>query len=288
VHLGVHALRIDIDEVGWRLRTSRGEIVAEDVIVATGYAKDPFIPAWAGRKRFRRTLLHAADYRDPEPFRGRDVLVVGAGSSGMEIAHDLAEGGARRVRISVRTPPNIILRSVGGLPSDLPAIPMLHLPERVADAQLRAMRKLLLGDLSAVGLPIPDEGVVARLRRLGVGPAVVDREVIRAIEEGRIEIVSGVEELDPDGTSLADGTRISPDAVIAATGYRCGLEPLVGHLGLLDERGVPRTVGGQEVAPGLRFVGYVPVPGQIRQAAREARNAVSGIRRARLRDTATA
>ena len=55
-------------------------------------------------------MLHSADYKNPDPYRGKRVLVVGPGNSGMEIAHDLAEGGASEVRLSVRTPPNIIPR----------------------------------------------------------------------------------------------------------------------------------------------------------------------------------
>jgi hypothetical protein len=78
---------------------------------------------------------------------------------------------------------------------------------------------------------------------------------------------------------LADGSRIQPDAVIAATGYSRGLEPLVGHLGVLDDRGVPRVHGGPAAAPGLRFIGYAPRPGQIGHMGREAARAARGIRR---------
>ena len=64
---------------------------------------------------------------------------------------------------------------------------------------------------------------------------------------------------------------------MAATGYSRGLEPLVGHLGVLDERGVPRVHGGPAAAPGLRFVGYAPRPGQIGHMGREARQAAKQI-----------
>ena len=66
-----------------------------------------------------------------------------------------------------------------------------------------------------------------RLRRLGVAPAIVDEEVIDAIRERRFEIVPRVESLDARGARVAGGDG-SADAVIAATGYRRGLEPLVG------------------------------------------------------------
>lgn len=279
VRLGTRVERIDRDDGVWALRTSAGDMRAEQVIVATGYAHEPFIPAWSGRDRFTGRLVHSADYRNAHPFRDGDVLVAGPGSSGMEIAFDLAEGGAGRVRLSVRTAPNIVLRSLGGLPGDPFAVTMLRLPPRVADAQGRVLRRLVLGDLSDVGLPQPEEGPFARLRRLGVEPAVVDKEVIQAIKNRRIEVVGGVEALDTTGVKLSDGARIEPDAIIAATGYRCGLESLVGHLGVLDDRGAPRAVGGDEAAPGLRFIGFVPVPAQIRYLGVEAKRAARLIAR---------
>lgn len=64
--------------------------------------------------------------------------------------------------------------------------------------------------------------------------------------------------------------------MIAATGYRTGLEPMVGHLAVLDERGNPRVRSG-EAGPGLRFIGYIPRPGQIGRMGNEAATAADGI-----------
>ena len=72
---------------------------------------------------------------------------------------------------------------------------------------------------------------------------------------------------------LADGSCVEVDAVIAATGFRPGLEPLVGHLGVLDERGAPTVYGTEEHpgAPGMHFVGYrVSLGGAFRLAGVEA------------------
>jgi putative flavoprotein involved in K+ transport len=266
--------RIDRNGAGWVVRTPKRDIAAPQVVVATGHDGQPFMPAWPGRDRFEGALLHAADYRNPEPFRDRDVLVAGAGCSGMEIAYDLAVCGARRVRIAVRTPPNILVRTPAG---PLFALILLRLPPRRADAVVNFLRRHEVGDLSEFGLPVPEEGVFSRLKRLGVAPAIVDKAWLQAIRDGRIEIVGGVESLDGTGVRLADGTRIEPDAVIAATGYRRGLEPLVGHLGVLAEDGAPRAVAAAPAAPGLRFVGYVPIPGQIAHMGREARRAARAI-----------
>jgi hypothetical protein len=73
---------------------------------------------------------------------------------------------------------------------------------------------------------------------------------------------------------LTDGSRVEIDAIVAATGFRPGLEPLVGHLGVLDERGRPRVRDVEEPAgaPGLHFVGYeVTLGGALRRAGIEAK-----------------
>jgi cation diffusion facilitator CzcD-associated flavoprotein CzcO len=280
LRLGTRVERIDRERDGWVLRTSAGDVRAAQVIVATGYEHEPFIPAWNGLDGFRGRLLHACDYRNAEPFRGLKVLVVGPGCSGMEIAHDLADGGAAKAWLSVRTPPNILLREgPGGLPGDVIAVALWRAPVRLADAVARFGRRLDVGDLTEHGLPVPDEGVFSRAHRLGIAPSIVDEEVIEAIRAGRIEIVPGVTSLDGRAVELAGGSRLEPDGIVCATGYRRGLEPLVGHLGVLDERGVPRAVHGRAAAAGLRFIGYVPRPGGLGYMGKEARRAAGAMAR---------
>jgi hypothetical protein len=85
---------------------------------------------------------------------------------------------------------------------------------------------------------------------------------------GSIEIVRAVEAFDGDTVSLADARRIQPDVVICATGYLHGLESLVGHLGVLDERGVPMARRGESAAHGLRFLGFLARPSLIGSVAK--------------------
>ena len=275
IRLGTRVERIDPHDDGWIVRTSAGDFPAAHVVVASGYAHTPYMPHWPGRERYGGRLLHSAEYRNSEPFRDRDVLVAGPGCSGVEIAYELAVGGARRVRLAIRTPPNIILRSPVGA---LFARALLRAPSHRADRLMKKVREREIGDLTEYGLPVPEEGLFTRLKRLGVAPAIVDPEMIDAIRDRRIEIVAGVDSLDETGIRLADGERIEPDALIAATGYRSGLEPVVGHLDVLDERGVPRVLEG-EAAPGLRFVGYDPRPAQLGYIAREAKREARAIAR---------
>ena len=113
----------------------------------------------------------------------------------------------------------------------------------------------------------------------------VDVGLVDAVREGRVEIVAAVEGFDTDKVLLADGSRISPDVVVAATGYARGLEGLVGHLGVLDGRGRPSVRGARTPAeaPGLYFTGYTnPISGNLREMAIDAQKiarAVAGDRR---------
>ncbi|OBA99862.1 FAD-dependent oxidoreductase [Mycobacteriaceae bacterium 1482268.1] len=276
--LGTEIRRIDWLQGAWLLQTSTGRIAAHQVVVATGQQHTPRIPAWPGSDDFSGELLHSSQYRNPEPYRGKKVLVVGAGSSGMEIAHDLATGDAEQVWLAVRTPPNIMLRSMpGGLPADWIALPLYRAPVRVADAIARAARRASLGDLSRVGLPIPDEGVFARDRRLGQSPTLVDMEVVDAIKDGSIEVVGAVESFDADKVALANGSRLDADVVIAATGYHSDLAPLVGHLKVLDNDGRPQVMGETAAAPGLRFFGYLSRPSLIGYLGRQSRRVAKRI-----------
>jgi hypothetical protein len=136
-----------------------------------------------------------------------------------------------------------------------------------------------LGDMTEYCLPAPERGVFADVRMRGKVPAIVDVEVIEAIKEGRIEVVAAVESLDSSGVELADGTRVEPESVICATGYRRELEPLLGHLGVLGERDMPKAIGPRPAAEGLRFIGYLPRPGGLGYMGKEARRAARAIHR---------
>jgi cation diffusion facilitator CzcD-associated flavoprotein CzcO len=272
--------RIDRRARGWRLATSDGELDAHQVVVAIGNQHTARIPQRRGANEFTGQMVHSSEYRNPRPYQGSNVLVVGSGSSGMEIAHDLAAGGAAKVWLAVRTPPNILLRSLpGGLPGDLVSLPLYRLPIRIADAIGRTARRKNLRDLTEFGLPIPDEGVMARVKRFDQVPSLVDMDVIDAIRDGSIEVVATVERFDGDRVVLVDGSRMDPHAVVLATGYMRGLESLVGHLGVLDAKGKPLVVGERPAAEGLRFIGYDVRPSLIGYMAKQSKRMARRIAR---------
>jgi putative flavoprotein involved in K+ transport len=279
--LGTEVRGLSRGDGGWVLDTSRGEIAAGSVVVATGYNHTPFMPAYPGREAYKGELTHASKYRNALPYRGRDVLVVGSGNTGAEIAVDLVEGGARRVRLAVRTPPNIVRRQVAGTPNQVLTLGLRRMPPRVVDALAKAARRATIGDLSRFGLPIPERGVYTRVIEDDVIP-IIDVGLIRCVKRGQVEIVGALLGFDGPDVVLAGHEHIRPEAVIVATGYRRGLEPLVGELGLLKENGKP-LVGGARTdpsAPSLYFTGYTnPISGMFRELAIDARRIAKAVAR---------
>jgi cation diffusion facilitator CzcD-associated flavoprotein CzcO len=279
LRLGAEAQRVERLTQAWRLHTSSGDIDARQLVIAIGLHHTPVIPQWPGADGFE-TMVHSSEYRNPAPYQGKKVLVVGTGSSALEIAHDLATGGAAKVWLAVRTPPNILLRSLPwGLPGDLISVPLYRLPVRIADAIAGAARRKAVGDLTEFGLPEPEEGPFFRAKHRGRVPAMVDMDVIDAIRDGSVEVVATVESFDDGKVVLADGSRLDPQAVVLGTGYRGSLDPLVGHLGVLDAKGRPFAVGVAPAMAGLRFIGFDLRPSFIGHMARQSRQVATQIAR---------
>ncbi|MFE9022143.1 flavin-containing monooxygenase [Streptomyces sp. NPDC007808] len=282
---GVEVSRVEPspDGSGWLLRATGGrELTGAAVVVATGHNHTPRIPDWPGRDTYSGEFLHARAYRNPAPYTGRDVLVVGVGNTGAEIAVDLAEGGASRVRLAVRTTPHIVRRSTAGWAAQFTSILVRRLPVGLVDRLARPLARLSVPDLSAQGLPRPDTGLYSRVEE-GAVP-VLDVGLVDAVRKGRVEIVAAVDGFEGDKVILADGSRLSPDAVIAATGYVRALEGLVGHLGVLDPRGRPTARGGRTPAnaPGLYFTGFTnPISGNLREMAIDATKIAKSVARDR-------
>ncbi|MGW2207970.1 flavin-containing monooxygenase [Streptomyces sp. NPDC001781] len=283
---GVEVFRVEkaADGAGWLLHASGGrELTGAAVVVATGHNHTPRLPEWSGADGYEGELLHASSYRNPEPYADRDVLVVGIGNTGAEIAVDLVAGGASRVRLAVRTAPHIVRRSTAGWAAQYTGIAVRRLPVRLVDRLARPLARLSTPDLSGHGLPRPEAGLYSRVRQ-GAIP-VQDVGLIDAVRTGKVEIVAAVEGFEDGQVVLADGSRIAPDAVIAATGYSRGLDSLVGHLGVLDERGRPTVHGARtpKDAPGLYFTGFTnPISGMFRELAIDAEKIAKAVAR-RLR-----
>jgi cation diffusion facilitator CzcD-associated flavoprotein CzcO len=241
-------------------------------VVATGLDRIPWTPDWPGRSGFTRPVRHVAELARPADLHGQRVLLVGAGNSGVDIAGHLVDAGVADLWVSVRTPPNVLPDEIHRVPLQLVALTGGRLPERARDWLAKSFNRYAFGDLAPYGLPRPVDGPYRHLRQTGVTVAI-DRGFVAALKRGRLRVVAEIDRLDGADVMLRDGTRLTADIVLAATGYRTGLEKVVGHLGVLDEHGRPRIRPGDPSSPpGLHFVGFWPaIDGNLRLHPPEAR-----------------
>ena len=256
--------RIDRAAGGWQVDTASGEIRAPAVVLATGRYHTPIVPPWPGLSHFTGELLHSGDFRNAWPFRDRDVLVVGAGNSAADIAVQLTNAGARKVWLSVRTPPHLVPRALGAIPSDVFLELFARVPARMVDPIIERLNRLLFGDLSAYGFSSPPLGLKATVEQQGRIPTLAD-ELLDAVRAGRIEVMAAVSAVDGARVILADGTGVTPEVMVAATGFSTDLDGLVGHLGLLDGHGNPRGGFASHLGDGMFAIGYgIPSHGPLR------------------------
>lgn len=276
IHFSTEVTAIAMAPAGWRVDTDEGRYDCAHLVIATGRDRLPHIPDWPGRKTFCGGLVHAANLGDVSRFDGKRVLVAGAGNSGSDALNHLAQHAPAEVLVSVRHGPAIVPTRVFGFPLHRLARIFAALPAAVLDPAFRITQRVFLGDLARYGLKSHPDGGGTRLLRDGVAFAI-DDGFVSAIRTERFRVVPCVERLDGERVCLADGSSCKPDVVIAATGYRTGLEPLLGHLGVLDESGQPICPMGEPDLrhPGIWFTGFRPVFTGYFDAARTAADRIA-------------
>lgn len=267
----------------WQVQTGTDTFLARQVIVATGYNRVPNQPELPGQLSFRGIIWHSRDYRNGSPFRDENVLVVGMGNTGAELALDLYEYGARPV-ISVRNPVNIVKRDTFGRPAQPSAIFLSKFPDWLYDlASGLSQRVGGLGDLSAYGLKKPPYPPSYQIRKLGKIP-VIDIGTVDAIKAGHIGVKPGIQQINRETVTFTDGSELPFDAIILATGYRPGLQTLLGNdlsAQVLNEKGYARQLwSDQPAAKGLYFLGFAtPLTGILRGVRLDSEKIISHLLR---------
>ncbi len=282
VHTGVSVSAIERGPSGWVLSTTRGLCHARCVVVATGMNRAPKMPSWPGRELFEGEVIHSNAYRNARGFKGRRVLVVGVGNSGSEIACDLAEAGAE-VSLSVRTAPNILPKTLFGLPVQVMGILFGSLPAPLMDQAAKVLQRLTVGDLSKWQMPPSSRGLFTHAKRHRATP-VIDSGLVACIKAGQLNVVPAVEALQRGAARLSDGRVLEIDAIVAATGYKPGLESLLGPHAELDQDGFPSLSRSAELlqAPGLYLCGFVvSLSGILHGISMQAKRIAASIDRSR-------
>ncbi len=214
------------DGPGFTVSTANGQTLsASGVVVASGSFGNPVRPTLAGAESFQGSITHVADYSSPAPYVGQRVVVLGAGNSAIQVAHELAERST--VTLARRRSPQFVPQVVRG-----------HDVHHWFDV---------------TGF---DQMPGSWLALLGGAPLVLDTGDYRAAyEAGRLDQRPVFAAIDGDGVEWADGGREHVDAIILATGYRPNVNYL-SSLGALDEHGRPRHIGGISTThPGLVYLG---------------------------------
>jgi thioredoxin reductase len=214
-----------------RIETDQGALSARGLINATGTWETPYIPDYPGADRFRGKQLHTREYRTPEEFVGKHVIVVGGGISAIQLLDEIS-------RVTTTT-------WVTRRPPEFRAGPLSEERGRAAVA--------LVEDRVRHGLP-PNS--VVSVTGLPLTPAI---EAMQA--RGVLERLPMFSEILEDGVRWADGTIIHADVILWCTGFRSSLDHLA-PLMLREEDGGITMTGrlATQVAkdPRIHLVGYGP------------------------------
>lgn len=267
VETGVTVQGLRRSSHGWAAVTADGgRVEGSSAVVCTGIVANPRVPQIEGRDAYRGTLIHAVDYRRPDPYVGQRVLVVGVGNSGGEIGSELARAGAR-VTMLVRSGAHVVPLSIGGVPIQYLSSIVRKLPRAAQEFVVAQVGRITERRRGAPVIPRPAHSPLDAIPVIGF-------HLVDAIRSGQASLQLGeISRLTPEGATFTDGTSAPFDAIILATGYA----PAIGMLGTLvtrDARGFAmrrdRVTSADQ--PGLYFVGHnYDATGGLANIARDAR-----------------
>ena len=245
----------------WLTRTPAATYRSKNLVVAAGNNQFANIPQWEGQKEFQGQILHSSDYQNGRVFKGRNILVVGFGNTGSDIALDLYEHGAR-VSLCVKGRINVLPRDFFGIAVLKTVNRLAQMPMAFSDTLRNVLFNLLCYDLPQYGLVRPAYDPITQANRFGKLP-VLDNGTVALIKKGDIKVYPGIARFSNKGIYFENGANDQFDVVILATGYRPRLDTFLRlDPNLLDKHGRPRTASRINRVPGLYFCGFtVSSPG---------------------------
>ncbi|XP_052211154.1 probable indole-3-pyruvate monooxygenase YUCCA10 [Diospyros lotus] len=237
----VQSANYDEVEKKWRVRAMNvgsGEVEeysGKFLVVATGETSDAFIPEVEGLSDFTGEVIHSTEYKSGEKYRGKRVLVVGSGNSGMEIALDLSNHSAK-TSIAIRSPIHILSTGMVNLAVAL----VKYIPLYAVDALQVMLSRLWYGDLTKYGIQRPTEGPFSMKLKYGKYP-VIDVGTCSKIKSGEVQVLPAIARVKGDEVVFANGSSHPFDAIIFATGFKTSTHKwLRGDDYLLGEDGISK------------------------------------------------
>ena len=225
------------------------------VVVASGFNSVPRYPGFPGR--FDGLEMHTHDYRVPDPFADRDVVVVGLGCSAAELAGEIRTV-ARSVAIAARSGSWIAPRRWGPIPVDWFDTRIgSRIPIEGRRPPFGLLFRLAAGTRNGTGLPPPDHP-------LGYKPITISDHLLPLMRAGRIVACAPVVELRGDRVKLADGTERAANALLYGTGYQTAFDFLDADVHAPSNESAPLYRGVLSLdAAGLFFVGFAFAHGAL-------------------------
>lgn len=235
------------DGAGWLVRLSNGSEHRYDALVAaTGLAWHPRLPDYPGQ--FSGETIHSSQYRSADLFKGKRVLVVGAGNSGVDIACDAART-ADKAFISLRRGYHFVPKHVFGKPADVFAATSAWLPLRLQQWSFALLLRLLNGDVSRYGLKRPDHLPLS-------SHPIVNTVALNAMAHGDLTPKPDIARFDGSAVSFSDGSREEIDLIVFATGYVHKV-PFLDPALLADDGLFLHTISRKD--PTLAVLGYLEI-----------------------------
>jgi hypothetical protein len=231
---GVRVRRVepvsDAPDTRWRItiETSDGRTETAEykgVVVANGTLSEPNMPRFEGE--FSGELLHTSAYKTADLFKGKRVLIVGAGNSGCDIAVD-AVHHAKSIDISVRRGYYFVPKYVFGKPADSLG-GKRPLPPWIKQKVDSTILKWFTGDPVRFGFPKP-------AYKMYESHPVVNSLILYHIGHGDVKVRADVARFKGHTVHFKDGTAADYDLILAATGYKLHY-PFMDHA-LLNWKGM--------------------------------------------------
>ncbi|XP_057438462.1 probable indole-3-pyruvate monooxygenase YUCCA9 [Lotus japonicus] len=241
----------------WRVKTAEVEYICRWLVVATGENAECVMPEIEGLGEFKGDVMHAAEYKSGESFRGKKVLVVGCGNSGMEVSLDLANHHASPSMV-VRSSVHVLPREIFGKSTFELAVMMLQwLPLWLVDKLLLILTWFVLGNTNRLGLKRPSQGPLELKNTMGKTP-VLDIGALEKIRSGDINVVPGIKRFNKHEVELVNGEKLDIDAVVLATGYRSNVPSWLQEGEFFSKNGYPKMPfpHGWKGKAGLYAVGF--------------------------------
>ncbi|XP_039128073.1 probable indole-3-pyruvate monooxygenase YUCCA10 [Dioscorea cayenensis subsp. rotundata] len=228
----------------WRVMARKGkegevvvELKARFMVVASGENDEAVVPEIEGLDGFVGDLVHSNRYRSGSVYKGKSVLVVGAGNSGMEIAFDLYSFGAFP-SIVVRSPVHVVSKEIWLVGMLL----LKYLSITWVDIVVLLLCYFKFGSTSKYGLCRPSKGPFYSIANTQGFFPMMDTGTFAKIKSGEIQVLPSIASIKGNSVTFVNGKIHHFDAIIFATGYRSAVkkwlkdDDLIGDDGMTKEK----------------------------------------------------